>query len=56
MLILECIFTHGTPEWCAARMSARESNGRLPAYIMSNPVHHTQACVDVWREGPTPAG
>ena len=30
MLILEYISTHGTPEWCAARMSARESKGRLP--------------------------
>ena len=29
MLILEYISTHGTPEWCAARMSARESKGRL---------------------------
>ena len=32
MLILEYISTHGTPEWCTARMSARESKGRLPAY------------------------
>ena len=32
MLILEYISTHGTPEWCAARMSARESKGPLPAY------------------------
>ena len=29
MLILEYISTHGTPEWCAARMSARESKGPL---------------------------
>ena len=32
MLILEYISTHGTPGWCAARMSARESKGPLPAY------------------------
>ena len=32
MLILEYISMHGTPEWCAARMSARESKGPLPAY------------------------
>ena len=32
MLILEYVSTHGTPEWCAARMSARESKGPLPAY------------------------
>ena len=32
MLILEYISTHGTPEWCAARMSARGSKGPLPAY------------------------
>ena len=32
MLILEYISTHGTPEWRAARMSAKESKGRLPAY------------------------
>ena len=32
MLILEYISTHGTPEWCAARMSARASKGPLPAY------------------------
>ena len=32
MLILEYISMHGTPEWCAARMSARESKGTLPAY------------------------
>ena len=31
MLILEYISTHGTPGWCAARMSARESKGPLPA-------------------------
>ena len=43
MWILEYISTHGTPEWCAARMSARESKGRLPAY--EHPVHHAQARV-----------
>ena len=32
MLILEYISTHGTPEWCAARMSARGSKGPLSAY------------------------
>ena len=34
MLPLEYISTHGARprEWCAARMSARESKGRLPAY------------------------
>ena len=32
MLILEYISTHGTPEWCAARMSARASKGPLAAY------------------------
>ena len=32
MLILEYISTHGTPEWCAARMSARASKGPLTAY------------------------
>ena len=32
MLILEHTSTHGTPEWCAARMSARESKRPLPAY------------------------
>ena len=32
MLILEYISTHGTPEWCAARMSARAYKGPLPAY------------------------
>ena len=43
MLILEYISTHGTPEWCAVRMSARESKGRYRR--MSNPVHHAQARV-----------
>ena len=43
MLILEYISTHGTPEWCAVRMSARASKGPLPA--MSNSVHHAQACI-----------
>ena len=43
MLIWEYISTHETPEWCAARMSARESKGRLPAY--EHPVRHAQACV-----------
>ena len=43
MLILEYISTHGTPGWCAARMSARESKG--PPRRMSNSVHHAQACV-----------
>ena len=32
MLILEYISTHGNPEWHGARISARESTGRLPAY------------------------
>ena len=36
MLILEYISTHGTPGWCAARMSARESKG--PLYIMLRPI------------------
>ena len=43
MLILEYISTHGTPEWCAARMSARES--KVAYRRMSNPVHHAQARV-----------
>ena len=43
MLILEYISTHGTPGWCAARMSARDSKGPLPAYEQL--VHHAQACV-----------
>ena len=58
MLILEYISTHGTTEWCAARMSARASKG--PLYRrMSNSVHHAQACIGsiyAWPEGPTPAG
>ena len=41
MLILEYISTHGTPEWCAARMSGRP---RVPYRRMSNSVHHAQAC------------
>ena len=59
MLILEYISTHGTPEWCAARMSARESKGRLPAYEqLEQPCTScTGACwLEAWREGPTPAG
>ena len=46
MLILEYISMHGTPsEWCAARLSARESKGHYRR--MSNHVglHHAQACV-----------
>ena len=43
MLILEYISTHRTPEWCASRMSARESKG--PLRRISNSVHHTQACI-----------
>ena len=34
MLILEYISTHGTPEWCAARMSARES--KAPSYCQKS--------------------
>ena len=30
-------------EWCAARMSAKESNG--PHRRMSNSVYHAQACI-----------
>ena len=56
MLILEYISTHGTPEWCAVRMSARESKGRLPAYEQPC-TSCTGACwLYAWREGPTPAG
>ena len=40
MLILEYISTHGTPEWCAARMSARESKGRLLAYEQPCTIMH----------------
>ena len=43
MLILEYTSTHGIPEWCAARMSARES--KFPYLRMSNSVHHAQACI-----------
>ena len=43
MLILEYISTHVTPEWCAARMSARAP--MVPYRHMSNSVHHTQACI-----------
>ena len=56
MLILEYISTHVTPEWCAARMSARASKGPLPAYEQL-----CTSCTGVywlyaWPEGPTPAG
>ena len=30
--MLEYISPHGNPEWHAARMSARQSTGRLPVY------------------------
>ena len=46
MLILEYISTHGTPGWCAARMSARESKGPLPAY--------EQLCEARWLSGRMP--
>ena len=48
MLILEYISTHGTPKWCAARMSARASNW-VPYRRMSNSVHHAQACIGYTR-------
>ena len=39
-------------EWCAARMSARESKGRLPAYEQTC-TSCTDACwLYAWREGP----
>ena len=56
MLILEYISTHGTPEWCAARMSARESKGRLPAYEQPCTSCIGACWLYAWREGPTPAG
>ena len=43
MLILEYISTHGTPGWCAARMSARES--KVPYRRVSKSLHHAQACI-----------
>ena len=52
MLILEYISTHGTPEWCAARMSARAS--KVPYRSMSNSVHHTQACIGSTRDQRDP--
>ena len=39
MLILEYISTHGTPEWCAARMSARASKGPLPSKHFTSGPH-----------------
>ena len=56
MLILEYISTHGTPEWCAARMSARESRGRLPAYEQPCTSCIRTCWLYAWREGPTLAG
>ena len=47
MLILEYISTHVTPEWCAARMSARASKGPLPAYeqLCTSCTACAQACI-----------
>ena len=56
MLILEYISTHGTPEWCAARMSARASKGPLPAYEQLFPSCTGVYWLYAWPEGPTPAG
>ena len=56
MLILEYISTHGTPEWCAARMSARASKGPLPAYEQLCTSGTGVYWLYAWPEGPTPAG
>ena len=56
MLILEYISTHGTPEWCAARMPARESKGPLPAYEQLCTSCTGVCWLYAWPEGPTPAG
>ena len=49
MLILEYISTHGTPEWCAVRMSARESKGPLPAYEQLYIIHRRVLALRVAR-------
>ena len=55
MLILEYISTHGTPEWWAARMSARASTGPLPAYEQLCTSFTGVYWLYAWPEGPTPA-
>ena len=52
-LLNQCWYS---PGWCAARMSARESKGPLPAYEQLCTSCKGVCWLYAWPEGPTPAG